>query len=190
MKREFPFEEALHAFEVVWASTPPTYVIDQPLFDPDALYRPGALFMPPPTHDPVGAKLERTYEQSPPPRGVVKGHGRDDLTGSSGRGSLSSNSVSQPVDVPQPRSQQRPLRRIRFLPKILSTDSREIDSPDEEDMLRSKVRVTSLARHAVNCFLITVHLATEVYRHETVQHRSRRRSLGTRLARSTTRRLV
>lgn len=77
----------------------------------------------------------------------------EDLNASSGRGSLSTyssvgttstNSVSQAIDVPaqQPR---KPVRKIRFLPKILSNDdSREIDSPEEEEFFRSKQLMYSL----------------------------------------------
>ncbi|KAI1306017.1 TBC1 domain family member 25 [Halotydeus destructor] len=68
----------------------------------------------------------------------------DDYHCSSGRGSISAyssiTSASAAIDVPKV---QRPLRKIRFLPKILSTDSREIESPEEEEF-RSKLMHYSL----------------------------------------------
>lgn len=70
----------------------------------------------------------------------------EDLNSSSGRGSLSTyssvgtsggHSVTHAIDVPQRAT--RPIRKIRFLPKILSNDdSREIDSPDEEEFEKQR----------------------------------------------------
>ncbi|RWS25362.1 uncharacterized protein B4U80_00642, partial [Leptotrombidium deliense] len=61
------------------------------------------------------------------------------LNSSSGHGSLTSTvSLDKPSKTVVEKNQkanvaQRPLRTIRFLPKILSNDSKEIDSPEADD---------------------------------------------------------
>lgn len=61
----------------------------------------------------------------------------DEMNISSGRGSMSASISSTPgtlVSNSAPVNRPSGLRRIRFLPQMLSTDSRELDSPEDEDV--------------------------------------------------------
>lgn len=166
LKREFPFEESLRVLEVLWASIPPNFKLDLPLFDPESKYFPESA-----QSTPTASTILQQHPSSTPRPGCSsnsiaigkfdpeimsvyranhhmmsnsvevstekKSRLEDEMNISSGRGSLSASVSSTPgtlVSNSAPVNRPFGLRRIRFLPQMLSTDSRELDSPEEEDV--------------------------------------------------------
>lgn len=157
LKREFPFEDALRSLEVIWSSIPPKFTIDLPLYDVESKYHPVetvkvSSFSNHPNIEKFCNDLNsrirrgrfdeeifnRKLEAEPDDkssslessvRHVRKSRIDDDMNLSSGRGSMSASLSSERSPVVN-----RPLRKIRFLPQLLSTDSHDIESPEDEDI--------------------------------------------------------
>ena len=114
LKREFPFDDTLHMLEVLWSSMPPTDInTSLRLFDDHFLYIPN----------------KSNSQMRPKFRSDV---------------SLSAKSEDRLSPKLSKRSQTKPLtsrpRSIRFLPQLLSTDSKDLDSPDEDEFIKSLYR--------------------------------------------------
>lgn len=169
LKREFPFEESLRVLEVLWASIPPNFKLDLPLFDPESRYCPESAQSTPTAStffpqsltgsskvgtirpgasnsiaigkfDPeimsVGRANHQIMSNSVEVSNEKRSRFEDEMNISSGRGSMSASVSSTPgtlVSNSAPVSRPFGLRRIRFLPQMLSTDSRDMDSPEDEE---------------------------------------------------------
>ena len=163
LKREFPFEESLRVLEVLWASIPPNFKLDLPLFDPESKYCPESAQSTPTAStflshsmtgstrtgacsnsiaigkfDPEVMSVYRANHMSNSVEVSTEKRSRfeDEMNTSSGRGSMSASVSSTPgtlVSNSAPVNRPFGLRRIRFLPQMLSTDSRELDSPEDEE---------------------------------------------------------
>jgi hypothetical protein len=116
LKREFPFDDTLHMLEVLWSSMPPIDLnTSLHLFDDGFLYIP---------QNSIQTKSDS----------LMKPKFRTDLSISAKlneQKELKPNSMRAQPNVGATRP-----RNIKFLPKILSSDSKDIESPDEDEFTK------------------------------------------------------
>lgn len=137
LKREFPFDDALEVFEVLWASIPPkeSPSANLNLFDEDFLYVPGP-------------SKEISF-----PSGD-SGKKKSSFTGTNSANRYSETTgdmkiLSLTASTKQMRNHQA--RSIKFMPNVLSSDSQNLDSPNSDFESIGQTINNHLARASYQC---------------------------------------